>query len=495
MTEASIAGYVKKTAVIQTIAHINVRCDGAAGVLGVSATANVRVSETISGEVRLSGRESVELTVATDDGMKRASGWTEISDRAEIDGVTPQTRAFAVCRVTDTDIVSVGGGSISLASVIEVTVFTEESAVIPLSPPPMDGVYSDGETLRLSKLTARVSGRAESESEKLPLAEVLCYTAGVDAGAAEAALDSVYVSGRFILDGVGKTAEGGIAPFTCELPFSCELPAEGVRRGDTAFLRVGQVGVSESRSESGVTLSVSAEIGGEVYGETSAQIVTDAFSPQCELAVRSEEVHGMLVRGAYRINDRAEGTVALPEGDNADKITAAVGFGLTALSVYPDGGKLVIEGAAAGYVIYADAEAGRRASCCAELPFRMTTDISAEDGDEAIADGCVCSVSARPSRRGEISISCALGFGVLHESPVYAAPVTAMEKGDAKDERTGVLSMHSAAAGETLWACARSLSVAPDAVLAQNPGLEFPLSRGEKVFVFRSGSAGRREGE
>ena len=449
------------------------------------------MSETLNGEVRLSGRESVELTVTTEDGMRKASGWAEISDRAEIAGITPQTRAMAACRVTDTDIVSVNGGNIALASVVEVTIFAEEHSVIPSAPQTEENIYADSETVHLSRLSARLAGRAEStESEKIQMAEVLCCNAGVDMGAPEAALDSVFAGGRFILDGVGKTVEGNVVPFTCELPFSCELPAEGVRRGDTVFMRIGAVSVSESRSESGVTLSASAELSGEVYCEMTAVAVTDAFSPASELKLTRGELCGMIVSGSYCVTDKAESTVSLPEGENADKITSLCGFGLTALSAYADGGKVILEGAVSGYVIYSDAEAGRRSSCNAEIPFRITTDISAEDNEQPIVDASVCSVMARSARRGEIAVSCTMNFRVLCTTEVCVQPVTGIARGEGKADRTGVLSMYSASAGETLWTCAKALSVSPDTLLSQNPDLEFPLTRREKVFVFRSGRAG-----
>ncbi len=487
MTETLSAGYTEKAAVMQTVARMNVRCEGASGVLAVNAAASVRVSEVISGEVRLAGREYAEVTVAAEDGVRKASGTAEISDRAEIPGITPDVRAFALCRVTDTDIVSVGGGNITLASVIEITVMVERAAVLPPSPEPEDGIFTDSESVRFSRLTARVTGRAESgESERLNIVEVLCCNAGLAPEAPETALDAIYASGRFILDGVGKTAEGLLTPFTVELPYNTEIAAEGVRRGDRAFMRTGPVTVTENYGENGLTLRAGAELDLDVYCEVSAGIVTDAFSPVKELELGRAEVCGALAGDPVTFEEKAEGSAILAEGDNADKITAVCGFRATALSAYAENGKVVLEGAAGGWVIYSDAEAGRRSSVNAELPFRFVTDIDAEDGCEPQADVRVCSVSARPARRGEISLVCALSFTVMPVARVCVRPVTGVSVSGEKEDRTGTLSMHCASEGETLWECAKALSVPPDAVLAQNPELSFPLSKGDKVFVFRS---------
>ena len=433
MTGTLSAGYTEKAAVMQTVARMNVRCEGASGVLAVNAAASVRVSEVISGGVRLAGRGYAEVTVAAEDGVRKASGTAEISDRAEIPGITPDVRAFALCRVTDTDIVSVGGGNITLASVIEITVMVERAAVLPPSPEPEDGIFTDSESIRFSRLTARVTGRAESgESERLNIVEVLCCNAGLAPEAPETALDAIYASGRFILDGVGKTAEGLLTPFTVELPYNAEIAAEGVRRGDRAFMRTGPVTVTENYGENGLTLRAGAELDLDVYCEVGAGIVTDAFSPVKELELGRAEVCGALAGDPVTFEEKA------------------------------------------------------RSSVNAELPFRFVTDIDAEDGCEPQADVRVCSVSARPARRGEISLVCALSFTVMPVARVCVRPVTGVSVSGEKEDRTGTLSMHCASEGETLWECAKALSVPPDAVLAQNPELSFPLSKGDKVFVFRS---------
>ena len=49
-----------------------------------------------------------------------------------------------------------------------------------------------------------------------------------------------------------------------------------------------------------------------------------------------------------------------------------------------------------------------------------------------------------------------------------------------------MISVYVASGGETLWDSARELRVTPETVLMQNDELDFPLSRGDKVFVFRT---------
>lgn len=486
-TETATAGYVKQIGKLQTIAQTHVKCADARKVLSISASAYVRVSETLTGEARLAGRETLELAVLTDDGVCRESGWTDFTDRAEIEGVLPTTRVTAIGKVLDTDVVAVDNGNITLASVIEITLYAESEAVIPLTPPQAEGVYTGDSRITLSKLVSRVSGKAEVRSEdRLSFAKLICCDARACVNGAEAGLDAVSVSGEVFIDGLGKTAEGTLQPFTLCLPFAEELGAEGSRRGDTAHVRVLSAVVISEESEDGLSVCVNVELSGEVYSELVVSCAVDAFSPECKLEFDKTKICGMFVSSEKCISDQVDGTVTLPEGENADKVLAMCGFRLSAVTAYPEFGKAVIEGAVSGTVVYADAEAGRKSSCAVELPFKITTDADAPDNCVLDADGGVGKITVRPSRLGELSVRCAISVSLRVSEPTEQEIITGFECGDKLPDRKGVISMHIAREGETLWESAKELCVTPETVLLQNSELSFPLKTGDKVFVFRS---------
>ena len=486
-TETATAGYVKQIGKLQTIAQTHVRCADARKVLSISACAYVRVSETLTGEARLAGRETLELAVLTDDGVCRESGWTDFTDRAEIDGVLPTTKVTAISRVLDTDVVSVEGGNITLASVIEITLYAETETVIPLMPPQAEGVYTGDSRVTLSKLVARISGKTEVKNEeRLAYSKLVCCDARACVSGAEAGLDAVSVAGEVFIDGLGMTAEGSMQPFTLVMPFAEELAAEGARRGDTAHVRALTAAVSTEESEDGLSLTVTVELGGEVYSELVVSCAVDAFSPDCELTLDKTSICGINVIAEKCVNDQVDGTVTLPEGENADKVLAMCGFRLSAVTAYPEFGKAVIEGAVSGTVIYADAEAGRKSSCAVEIPFKITTDADAPDGCVLDADGGVGKITVRPSRLGELSVRCAISVCLRVSQPTEKEIITGFICGEKLPDRKGVISMHIARDGETLWESAKELCVTPETVLLQNSELTFPLKRGDKVFVFRS---------
>ena len=486
-TENAIAGYIRQIGKIQTIAQTHIRCGGVTKVLSACASCYVRVSETLTGEVRLAGRETVDIVASSGDGLSRESGWTEFTDRAELDGITTSSSVTAVGRVLDTDVVSVENDSVTLASVIEITLYAEERSVIPEPLPQSDGVFTGDSRMTFSRLVAKVTGKAEVRSEnKVELARYVCADARTCISGAEAGLDSVTVNGDVCIDGMGLTADGASQPFALVLPFSEELAAEGARRGDLVQMRAVCATVAAEESEEGITFIVTVDLSGAVYSELAASCAVDAFSPDCELTLTRTPVRGVAVTGEHCVSGQAEGAVTLPEGENADRVLALCCFAAQPLSAYCEYGRAVIEGAVTGTIIYADAEAGRKSSCAAEIPFKVVTDVEADDDTLFDVTGAVGKISVRPSRLGELNVRCELHFCLQTAKEVKAEAVTAAVCGEPYPDRKGMISVYVASGGETLWDSARELRVTPETVLMQNDELDFPLSRGDKVFVFRT---------
>ncbi len=480
------AAYLKRIGKIQTIAQMHIRCSDVRKVLATRATVAVRVSETLNGEVRLAGRETLDIVVLTESGVTRESGWTDFTDRAECEGVMPTTKATATARVLDTDIVSVNDGEVTLASVIEITVEAEECAVLPTQPLQVGGVYTGDTRLTLSGLVTRLNGKAEVRSEeKADIDKLIFAEARACIKGAEAGIDCVTVTGEVYIDGIGLAGDE-LRSFSLTLPLTEEIEAEGARRGDSVHARVLSTAVSAEESESGVTLSATVEIGGAVFSELAVSCATDAFSPDCEIEVTKTPISGVIVREIKYVEEQVEGTVTLPDGENADRVLATCDFRISAMEAYPDGGKAVLEGVIGGNIIYADAEAGKKSSCAVELPFRITTAEAASDGDIIEATGCVSRISVRPSRLGELNVRCGLSLCLRITSETHAEIITDVKCGEKYPPRCGVISMHVAAEGETLMESARALRISPDEVLSQNPELEYPLKKGTKVFAFGS---------
>ena len=485
-TEIANVGYLKQIGKIQTIAQISVKSEGASKVLAVCPSTYVRVSETLTGEVRLAGRETLDVVVLTEDGVKRETGWTDFTDRAEIEGVTPSKKVTAMGKVLDTDVVSITGGVISLASVIEITLYAEEDCNVPPRLETADGIYAREEAMTFSQLVTTVKGKAELKTERMDYGSFLCASARTCIKGSDTTLDAVEVYGEVVVDGLGVGEGGALHPFSVTLPLSEDLSAEGARRGDTAHIKVATTEVMVEEGEDGFILTVTVEFCGAVYADVAVTCATDAFSPDYELEIASEEVKGARIKECKHIAEQISGSVTLPEGENADRVLAVCAVDLSTLSARADCGKAVVEGVLVGTVIYSDAEAGAKSSAPIEMPFSITTDMEMTENDTVDVSGSVGAITVRPSRIGELTVKAELHLTLVKQSDVCIKAVISAHVGDEMPECTGSISMYIGAEGETLWDCAKALGVSPETVAFQNPDQKFPLNSCDKIFVFRN---------
>ncbi|MBR6788857.1 MAG: hypothetical protein IKM44_03525 [Clostridia bacterium] len=485
MENASV-GRIKKIGTIQTIAEMSVPAENAREILSMQPSAYVRVSETLTGEVRLSGRETLTVVYLSDDGAKSEVCSVDFTARAEIDGVTPSQKVYAMGKVFDTEVVSMGGGIVKLASVIEITIYAEEKCELPELPTADNGVFVCDEAETYSNLVAVVHDKSTHTTERITGGEFLCAEARTCIKGCDAILDGVEIYGNIIVEGLQKGAEGNLSPFSVTLPLSEELQAEGARRGDKVKIEISSISVSEEENEDGFILNIVLSYFGCVYSDVTLSCVSDAYSPESELELNKKIITGERITDCQHFTEQINETVTLGEGENADRVLAVTGVDLTSLTAREENGKAVIEGVIIANVIYSDVEADKKKATLINLPFGFTSSVELSANDQIDVYGRVGNISVRPSRVGELSVKAELHMHTVKSHAVEMTAVIGYKQGAERNKKEGVISMRVGRENETLWDVAKSLLVSPDEIVRQNPDVTFPLKKGDKIFVFRA---------
>ena len=480
VTEITVKRELAKS---QIVAEAKLPASGATKVLGADASLSLAVTECFSGEVRVSGTESISIMFLTADGAEPTAAAVDFTDRIEC-RATAATRAKVSGRVLDTDIVAIEADGVRLASVIEITVWELVTFSLP-SPEMPEGVFGNEKHIKCSSLAAAFSAKTVIESDEIFKAETLLSASGrVTVSAAEAALDSVMVSGEVIIDACGASGDG-MASGEIMIPFVEEIPASGARAGDIAAARACVCKVGSVETDGGFSFAVTVQLDGEVYCRSSVDVVADAFSTSHALSREEETVSLSDVKASAFVSERADGSVTLAEGDSADSVIALAGFEFLSENVYISFGKVVVEGALSGTIAYFDAEAAARKTVNALIPVKVSTSVDAEEGDEAQAAGSVGKISVKLRRSGEIDIKADVLLNVVVSQSITEKIISGISAGDMLEAAGGAISVYIASESESLWDCAKALRVKPETLTVQNPALNFPLRRGEKVIIFR----------
>lgn len=479
VTELTVKRELAKT---QTVVETKLQASGVTGVLGACASIALSVTESFNGEVRVAGTESVTVCYMTESGIQGGEQTVEFTDRVEC-AASALTRAVACGRVLDTDIMAIDESVIRLASVVEITVWEIATLTLPRPELPPT-VYGNDKHIKCSSLAADFSAKTTVDGDELfKVDRLVSACARVYVTGAEAALDAVIVSGEAIIDVCGvrgdNTQNGEII-----IPFTEEISASGARAGDVVSACARACRVEATETDDGFTFAVAMQICGEVWCRASADIISDAFSIDCELEKELREYELPDVRQSLCITEKVEGSVSLAEGDSADSIVALIGISYATESATTENGGIVVLGAITGTVVYYDADASAIKRAEVLVPVRLALDVDTQDGDTVRVCGDIGRLTVKLRRSGEIDLRaelklCVISGGITHESVV--AGVT--ECGVAADS-SGTVSVLIASGGETLWDCAKVLRFKPEDIAAQNNN-DYPLRRGDKIVIYR----------
>jgi hypothetical protein len=458
-------------------------------VLSYSADCYVAVTDVFTGEARVSGTVNFKVLLLDSEGkcrnIEKVAEFTDKIECDKLEGGKPDI----LCRILDTDITSVSEGEIKLASIVEMELFDNESTRIKYLSGGGEDVFIQEERLDYLTLRAKVhesfslSDEIAASGERILMAEAVIVNKNVSSGN-----DFVRLDGE-IISNIITESEGNLMSFRVVTPYSGEIAATGATfesyldavvklKSSKATLLVGEL-------ESAINLEFDVDATVNVYNESSATAVLDAFSVKNELALTTTELPLYKNRNQITLTEKVEGSVTLDiDMPIADRILCSVANKLSIANSYIDDGRLTLEGTVTSTVIYFSGETSSTSSVDVELPFSITTNENIR-GQIIAAYGEVVELGAKLRRGNEIDIRAEIAVIISSMETEMVRMVTNLIVGDVSEIPAAAISLHVARAGESLWDIAKSLRTTPELILLQNPELDLPIKGGERVIVYR----------
>ena len=461
-------------------------------ILSVVATANCSTSEVFTGEVRYGGRvDFAVIYLGSESENKRASASVDFSDKVENGLIKSGSNAHLSCVVLDCEIDEITQSEIMVSAIIEITAVLEsEAEITALTDAPDLCCHTKTVSYDKKQLCSKAVGSADSESVNTDFVEILCAEHQAIVLETSVGVDYLKLSGKVYTRIVGRRADGLLGEKELSTPFSEEITAVGAVTGDIARVKVS-VSASEnlSETEQGVIVSYEYALGYDycVYASTSAQIVTDLFSPQNKLEITRTTNEVCYHRVPVSCGERVEGIITLDdEMPVADNILCATGVKIAVTNLIAGNGEVTAEGVVSGNVIYYSGESGGEYSVAIELPFSLPIRCSeVKASDEIICDSVVKSVSARLRRGNEIDARVEIELCLTAFARDSITVVSEVREGEAIALPSGAFSIYIANPGESIWDCCKALCVTPEVITSQNPNLPTTLVGGEKIVIYR----------
>lgn len=471
----------------QSIVECRLNGSEIGSILAVQAKAVPIECSCADGEVRYNGK--LLLCVVYEDGERkicRAERGAEFFHKAEGDQVTPACFSKILFTVDNVSHRREGSGLyVSVIVGAETIVYGSKQIEYLIGG---ESVEIKRETLKISK-TVCVSGETESEDEFETdnVGDVLLHSENAVVTSVTASAGELTVEGEMSLNVCALKHDDSLCSYERLLPFKIQIPSEEAFGKVSASARVCvksaelTATVDEEKGKSKIVFSYSlvADCFLSVKDEISA--ATDAFSTECEVSLKHKKDGGRYLTNQIKCTERVSGVAFVSPLLEGECFLQAALLPRAEITCKKTARGADAEGVVLAELLVREADGSFKTSTLS-LPFVFPVEAR---GDEIEAECIVCGLNVRRKKDGETEAEATLKLCIREYERCEWEYVCELIEGETYEETDAAISIFLPTAGEDLWQVAKRLRQSPEALKNSNPGLEFPVREGERIFVYR----------
>ena len=477
----------------QSIVECRLQSGEIGSVLTVYAHAVPEEITCVDGEVKYSGKLYLTVVYRDLDGkICRAERGAEFFHKAQDEKVTPACFAKAVFNADGIKTRREGSGFyISVVVSAKITVYGTAQMEYLVGG---EGLIVKNKSANVVK-TICVSGETEEEDtfETDGITDVLLHVERANVAQAFVSGGKVSLIGEVtlslcLLKGESVCSNERQIPFTVELPvdeYVEKMPVSAKTEVKSALLTIT---TDEEKGKSKATVSLVLYSECLLYMKEEVQVCEDVFSTERNLTLKRAKEGGRYLTNVQRLTERVSGAASMSlsvEGELSLQAIVNPRVEISCKRVSETGGEA--EGFVEAEAIF-DCEGGVK-SAKISLPFVFPV---AMDEGEMEAEGSVYGLTIR--RVGEkMEADGTLKVLLRTYKTEEREYVAAVEEGEKYEEKRSALSIYIPTEGDGLWEIAKKLKCRPEDVEKSNPELEFPVKKGERLFIYRQLKAEKTE--
>lgn len=464
-------------------------------VLAINANVQNNSADFLDKECKLSGDVVISVSYRTeDDQINTVTTTCNFSDTLKGETLTSSSKGFVVCNVVGINPVVAENNGIKVIVTIESNLDVYENIEVDLYPYDESVCVKTDEIdvntlcgLNCSNFEVENTTSTSENIKKVLSLDSNALVTGVTAGDG-----FVSVSGVVCTQIVALTQEDKFKPFQLCQEFKEEIELENANPEMTvnAFVKVKKDSVKVVLEESDnqmnliVTVPVKLCVRGFVYNKM--ETIEDIYSTKSELEISKQKYQTINFFTPKYFEGKIEGNLSLGEDEmRIDKVLASSCPMLMITNSYFEDGQIVVEGTVTTNIIYLNDDENKINSVEMEIPFKLNekTDIEC---DNVVVDceAILCDCDCMAKRGREVYYDCKIKVYANMSCPSEIEVVSNVTETRILPQNDSAIEIYFAKTGDTIWDIAKELRVTEDQISIQNPDLESPLSKDEKIVIY-----------
>ncbi len=351
-----------------------------------------------------------------------------------------------------------------------------------------EGLICRKKTLSVCK-TVCVSGEVEGEDEfdSDYVGDVLLHSENAIVNHVAATAGQIDVEGEIALHICVLKADESVCSYERLIPFRMQIPCDEAFGSVTAGARVCvkaahlTAATDEEQGRCRMVFAYALAADCFLYVKDEISAAEDAFCSDRELALSKANEGGRYLTKLLRCTERVNGLASVSPAFEGEASLLACVLPRAELVCKAGEKGWEAEGVVLAEVLFKTADGGVRT---ASLSLPVLFPVEGE-GAFAEVDCLVCGLNVRRKKSGETEAEATLKLSVRTYAQAEWSYVNGLEEGEPYEREESAFSVFLTEEGEELWSVAKRLRCEPEALKKNNPELEFPLKKGERIFVYR----------
>jgi len=309
--------------------------------------------------------------------------------------------------------------------------------------------------------------------------------------------DIAVADGKFTIKGIAvacvsevRSTESGQSMSNTfhDFDFTKTFNKKDINLDDQIF---GMVNVSnvamkiENKTQPELVIEAEITFTGHSMVRHEIKTVSDAFSCGHVLDFAHATALNTVLLPQSNITADVEGNMTMPENSPyIAKVLWSSAPTIGTLNVKAVEDKVVVEGVLTSQIVY-QCEEQNSHSHTIQVPFAVNVKVDGvrpEYNISAFVNPLSCNVKAR--RGKELLVDARIGVNVSGNTTSDVRLVSNVTLGAEKMRDDYAITIHVAAAGETLWDIAKRVSISTAEIVRQNPTTERGIAEGDRIFIY-----------
>ena len=456
-------------------------------VVNIMAKTYLINCQSLEKEIKYEGRAIFTVVYKTEEGLKSVETGVEYGFKVQDDRILQGQKIIPSASIKDCKI-KTSNGVIIVEGILTFICEVEKCSSVEFVANSNQYICKNQE-VEFSKSLMTITNDFKIEEEyqlDYTIKNILCHNETVLINNIDTGISCVTVEGEIELNSVVLTLNDETVKKECKtLPFRIEIEGKEILPSSISNVTViasetnYKVLVDENKNKSMVSVEIILKSTLDLFENNTVSFVSDLYSKETLLSLTKEKVDVFKVLGQKEVKEKVNGEIPF-ELEKNDTVICSLFENLLECDTQTEKSKTVVSGVIESCLLIRGENGYFKRQVNCPFSVELLEDFSCGK----LLDCKICQFEVKTNNNTlKYQFILQLSFKTIEKSTCYV--IIKIDETAKRQQNDSAISVYIPSGGDSIWDICKTLGVTEEDILKTNKDLQFPLSQGERIIIYR----------